>query len=249
MIPLYFFTIFRIKTNRIINMLNDVLILQILIVMSVFFLFWCTDVFSTLLLSVMYLLMLSINVFILDADIIVSFLIIIDLGVFLVMFSFMLHVTKFLQLKNYHDLSLSNLNKTISLITLLITYYYLVFFENSSNSVKDVENSWFFYISYYDYYKINNVFINSDLQLLKELYFYINNYEFFVISICIYIGLITAYSIFNFSYKFITNLNVGLITGLKSFNIAEASYFFRYQNIIKQSTTTPSSRVWLKKKW
>lgn len=164
------------------------------------------------------------------------------------MFSFTLHLTKFLQVKNSFNLSNLNLNKLASNLISLSVLTYLVNFESTLNISELLSNTWIFFVSYVNYYLMKASFINSDLQILKEIYFYINNYEFFIISIAVYVGLISSYVVFRSSQKLITNLNISLSNSLNKFNTAESTYFFRYQNFTKQTNTVASSKVWLKKK-
>ena len=229
-------------------MLNEILILQFITLLVIFFLFWSNEIFTSLLLSVLYLSVISLFAFAQGTDIITSFLIIIDLGVFLILFSFLLHTTKFLQTKNIFSISYLNFNKFFIILSSLILCFYFYFFESTYISSKIIEKSWTFFISYYDYYNIYYLQFNNDLQLLKEIYFHISNYEFFLISFAIYVGLISAYTIFKLSNKWLLNLNSELIENLSKFNVSNSSYFFKYQNIINQSKTKANSKIWYKKK-
>jgi len=228
-------------------MLSDYLLLQITIAVTVFFIYWVSDIFNSILVGVVYLLLLSLYSFYNDSDVFVGFLLVIDLGVFFIMFAFILHLTKFLVNKNSYNLEYKNLYYMVFLVLVLALFLYVMNFSNDFNYNKTIENVWFFYVSHYNYYNISHAFFNSEMQLLKEAYFNFNNFEFFLISIGIYFGVVTTYLLFNFLNKlYIKNNALHLMKGLH--NKADSTYFFRYQDMIQQSNTRPNTRVWFRDK-
>lgn len=230
-------------------MFNEYLFLQILLILVIFFLFWITDIYNLLILGIFYLFLFSIMALYNDVDILISFLIIIDLGVFLVLFAFLLHLNKFLTFKNIYDYSFKNLF-ILSIIIVFITFFYIfINFTNIYNFNKIIEYTWFFFISYIDYYYLYNTVIYSDMHLLKEIYFHINSFEFVCISIFLIIGIMVLYFLLNYLTLFILKFNILINKNLKILNKNNSVTFFKFQNYNKQINTSASSRVWSKIKY
>ena len=229
-------------------MLNDVFLIQLLSLVIIFFLYWTKDVFTTILLGTFYLFLLSSLAFIKEADIVTSFLIIIDLGVFLVLLSFLLHFTTFLKIKIEFSNSFIIIFKFLLLLPSFFIFFIKILEKNQLDYINFISKTWFFFINYFNYYSLFNTKFNNDLQILKEVYFYINNFEFFVISIGLYLAIVVTY--------FLLSINVKLFNYYSAYstkfsiNKADSNYFFRYQNFIKQNNTQPNLKVWNKnKKW
>jgi hypothetical protein len=85
------------------------------------------------------------------------------------------------------------------------------------------------------------------MQLLKEAYFHTSNLEFFIISIFVYVGLISALMIFALTKKIILKKNLKLMKSLKNYNKNNSSYYFKHQDMINQIILPSNSRVWVKK--
>jgi len=227
-------------------MFNEYIFVQISIIIILFFLFWLTDIYNLLIISFVYLLLISLLTLYLDIDILISFLIIIDLGVFLILFAFLLHLSKFLTFKNIYDLSFKNIFIFCTTLTFLLIYNYCVNFYTSYNFNKIIEFTWFFFISYMDFYYIWNTVINSDMHLLKEIYFHTNSIEFIIISIFLTIGILVLYFLLNFIIIYILKCNLFNNINLKKLNKNTSITFFKIQNYTKQINTSASSRVWTK---
>ncbi len=185
-----------------------------------------------------------------DSDVLVAFLLVIDLGIFFILITFVIHLSKFLVNKNYTDITFRNLFYINILFFFLFLVLYVLNFSNDYNFNKMIENIWFFYISYYNYYDFSTAVLNSDMQLYKEIYFHLNNFEFFIVSIGIYFGIITSLVIFNLINKSILKNNLTLVNNIKKYNRANSTYFSKYQDIIKQIYLPATTRIWSKhKKW
>jgi len=223
-------------------LLNELLILQTLILISVFFLYWISDVFNSITLGVFYLLIISLYSLYNDSDIFVSFLIIIDLGVFFIMFAFMLHLTKFLVNKNTYNFEFRNLFHSSTILFFFLFYLYFTNFSTDFNFNKKIETSWFFFVSNYNYYEINNTFFLSEMHILKEIYFSFNSFEFLLISFGIYFAVMTSYFLFLYLNK-ISIKNKTIFYYLMKNNKQNSTYFFRHQDYSKQSLTLPSTRT------
>lgn len=226
-------------------MLSELMLLQTLIVVSVFFLYWISDIFNSITLGTFYLLISSLYAFYNDADVFVSFLLIIDLGVFFIMFAFMLHLTKFLINKSTYNFEFRNLFHSSNILIVFIFYLYFSNFSTDFNFNKKIENTWFFFISNYNYCEINNSFFLSEMHILKEIYFSFNSFEFLLISFGVYFAVMTSYFLFLYLNK-IAVKNKTLFYSLIKNNKQNSTYFFRHQDYNKQILTLPSTRTWSK---
>ena len=86
-------------------MLNELFILQILSIMTLIFFINSINIISLWYLAGIYLITLGLILLLDDADIFVGFLWVIDLGVGLIFFIFILHFSNFLHQKSFFDLS------------------------------------------------------------------------------------------------------------------------------------------------
>ena len=183
-----------------------------------------------------------------DGDIFVGFLWVIDLGVGLIFFIFILHYSTFLHQK-------SNLNKTsreftfatIALLSAVSTFWiFSLPVHNSSNSV--IIKTWIFSVSWYDYYDFFASLTVTDLNLLHEIYFTNNSFEFFLINFFLLYGIVASI-LMSFLIKRIFNfMNFNQLIDYKFIEQAKATYFIRNQDYLKQQSTSAGTRVWLKKK-
>lgn len=227
---------------------NEYTVLQIISLISIFFLFWTSDVFTTIIIGVFYLLVMSLIALYLDSDVVISFVMVIDLGVFFIMFAFILHLTKFLTTKMLYKFSYKNLLYSSFIALFMFIYVYAINFNTNIDFNKTIEYSWFFFISYYNYYNISQTIFNSDMQLLKEIYFHINSCEFFIISILVYLGLVTSSVVFNMMKSLFIKNNLKLLNNLNKYSRANSSHYFKHQNFIKQSMAKANSKIWNKRK-
>lgn len=227
-------------------LINDVLILEILIFFNIFFFLNVINIITFWYLAGIYLLLLGLFLFLQNGDIFVGFLWVIDLGVGLIFFIFILHFSNFLHQKS--TLNLTNKFFFFSLFIFFFLLFFLFFFKNSIYLNFTFFNNWFFYISWYDYYEFYNILTITDLNLIREIYFFNNSFEFFLINFMLFYGIFCSINlcflikrIFNFltfnqikTFNFLTNVNSYL--------------FIRNQNYIKQQNISTGVRIWLKNK-
>nr|YP_010049524.1 NADH dehydrogenase subunit 6 [Strombidium cf. sulcatum]QPL15929.1 NADH dehydrogenase subunit 6 [Strombidium cf. sulcatum] len=226
---------------------NDIFFIENLLLLSILYFILSTNILMILITSGISLIFLGVLSLINDMDIYIGFLWIIDLGVGLVFFIFILHFTPFLyqkaQIKLYSRFSLYS----IIFFLFILIYFYLnpTYIENYHS--KDIFKSWIFNISYLDYYLISNLNEISELQTLKDSYFLLNNYEFFIINFSLFFGLISSIIMLFIIHRIFLFLNFNEII---HFNILKHSYnsnFIRQQNYIKQQNTFAAAEVWQKK--
>lgn len=214
-------------------------------------LFYFVNTFNVLTvwyLAGIYLVLLGWLLFLDDGDIFVGFLWVIDLGVGLIFFMFILHYSTFLHQK-------SNINKTsrefsfslVAFTSLLFTFFFISSpVSNFSSSV--LSKIWVFSISWYDYYDFFFSATVTDLNLLHEIYFTNNSFEFFLINFFLLYGIIASI-LMSFLVKRIFNLmNFSQLRDQNFLSQARATYFIRNQDYLKQQSTSAGTRVWFKRK-
>lgn len=181
-----------------------------------------------------------------DADIYIGFLWVIDLGVGLVFFIFMLHFTSFLHHKTQFSINTKLfLVSAISYVSLCL-FLYLVSFNSDSSIDGDLNKTWFFHVNYLDYYAIFNSHEISELNLLRESYFVLNTFEFYAINFSLFFGLIAAILMYFLIQKIFNYLNFSQINDMNLLNNIDSSFFIRNQSFITQQNTPQVVRIWSK---
>ena len=145
-------------------MLNEFLILQLLIIILACFFYKIYDSFNLILASTSYLIITSLYLFLLDGDIFISFLLILDLGVFFIFFAFLMHLTSFLTNKNYLNYSFST---TLVLVFFLPVTFVLLSYNNSSLTQLYIDCNWYFLLTHYNFYSLLNSNFQSEMNLLR----------------------------------------------------------------------------------
>lgn len=224
------------------------LILQVLLLVTSFYFVNTFSIITLWYLAGIYLVLLGWWLMLDDGDIFVGFLWVIDLGVGLVFFIFVLHYSTFLHQK-------SILNKTsrefslVFLSAVILTSVVFLFCSPSSNVLNStVSRVWFFLLTWYDYYDFFFSPVVTDLNLLHELYFTGNSFEFFLINFFLLYGIVASV-LMSFLIKRIFNLmNYAQLMDHASLTQAKDTYFIRNQDYLKQQATSAGTRVWLKRK-
>ena len=183
-----------------------------------------------------------------DGDIFVGFPWVIDLGVGLVFFMFILHYTTFLHQK-------ATLNKTSREFTFvllaLLTFSSVMFFvysPSSTTSNATFSRIWFFLLSWYGYYEFFFSPVVTDLNLLHDLYFSANSFEFFLINFFLLYGIITSVLATFLIKRIFSLMSYAQIMDQPILTHAADTYFIRNQDYLKQQATSTGSRVWTKRK-
>ena len=196
----------------------------------------------------LYLFFTGLLLFLDDIDILIGFLWLIDLGVGLIFFIFILHFSIFLYQKPYFNI----LIKTYFFLFLLGLFFFYFFFiyifpiEFNFNWI--LKKNWFFFLNWYNFYNLLFCYNFSDLNILREIYFFNNSFEFFLINYILFYGIIGTilftFLIKNYSFYLIYyQLNY-----LNYLNESNINFFIRNQNFLKQQHTSTGVRNWLKKK-
>lgn len=229
-------------------MLNELILLQVLLILVTFYFINTYNLITIWYLAGLYLTLLGWWLFLDDADIFVGFLWVIDLGVGLIFFIFILHYSTFLHQK-------PNLNKTGQ----QLSFFYIMLFLLSSVNLLTASPAtnftsvtfskiWFFSVSWYDYYDFFFSATVTDLNLLHEIYFLHNSFEFFLINFFLLYGIIASILLSFLIKRIFSLLNYNQLMFEDFFSKTNSTYFIRTQDYLKQQNTSAGSRVWLKKK-
>lgn len=196
----------------------------------------------------LYLMNLGFTLLIDDADVFVGFLWVIDLGVGLIFFVFILHFSHFLHQKALTHLS----NKFVLLFFYFFIFLFFYFFiltgANAQVYDQSLKKIWFFFLCWYNYYEIQTIFNVTELNLLRELYFYTNAFEFFLINFIIFYGVLVAIVLCFLIKRIFLFANFAQIINLNFLKQAGSVFFIRNQNFVKQQIASTGTRVWSKKK-
>lgn len=222
---------------------KDIFILELLILISVFFYITHTNLTILLYTGGIYLILVGLFALINDADLFIGFLWVIDLGVGLVFFIFILHFTSFLFQKSTFNIS-SKFFYFSSLFTVfLLTFFYYLSQPVDSNSSGDLQKTWFFKTSYMDYYKLLNTNEVTDLNTLRDLYFLSNSFEFFLINFSLFFGLVSAILLCFIIQRVFNYINFSQINDVATLNNINTSFYIRNQNYITQQSTPSVVRL------
>ena len=134
----------------------------------------------------------------------------------------------------------------LTLLTVLLFYFFAQPFDNNFNT--GFSKSWFFFLSWYNYYDFFFSSTITDLNLLREIYFYNNSFEFVLINFLLFYGIITSILLTFFIKRIFAFSNFTQFKNLKMRELPNSTYFIRSQDFLKQQATSTGTRVWLKKK-
>jgi hypothetical protein len=104
--------------------ISESFLLELLTLISVFYFMASSNIMILLYTSGLYLIFIGLYSMLNDSDVYIGFLWVIDLGVGLVFFIFMLHFTAFLQQKTYFDISNKLLTVMLYIVASSLMYFY-----------------------------------------------------------------------------------------------------------------------------
>lgn len=230
-------------------MTYEMLLIQLATLMTVFLFTSALNLITLWYLAGIYLLLLGLLLFINDGDIFVGFLWVIDLGVGLVFFIFILHYSSFLHQKSTLNKNSREVSLTLFMLTALTLLYWYVLYPLDNTTGTALSKTWFFVLNWLDYYSISQLPTVTDLNLLHEIYFVNNSMEFVLINFFLFYGIISAI-LFSFLIKYVfTKLSLPHFKNINFMNFLSSTFFIRNQNFLKQQLTSAGERVWVKKKF
>jgi len=193
-----------------------------------------------------YLILLGLFALLNEADLFVGFLWVIDLGVGLVFFIFILHFTSFLFQKSEFNISSKLLFMSFVFLWFMVVFFYYLAQPTDSIYNSDFNKIWFFKSSYMDYYKLLNTNEVTDLNTLRDLYFLSNSFEFFLINFSLFFGLVSSILLCFIIHRVFNFLNYSQIMDVNSLGSTDSGFFIRNQNYITQQSTPSVVRLWIK---
>lgn len=224
----------------------DICFIEILMLINLFLLSIIKTLNNSWYLIGIYLFLLGFILLLEHIDILVGFLWIIDLGLGLIFFIFILFILNFLhfKVKFFYNLKQLGLINFIILFVIIILYHLTLSYSPLFLNF----NTWFFNISFYDYFIFFNLSYKSDLVILKELFYTKCIFEFFLINLLL-LYTVLLILILNFFYKYISISITYVYFIINKFLIINSfNFFFKNQNYWKQLGMTCGVRVWNKKK-
>ncbi len=224
------------------NFVSHLLLLVVLYLISLITSSLTLWYFSGLLLLLLGLILLNVG-----GDIFIGFLWIIDFGVGLLFLLFLTSFTSFLQTQTRLNLFIApNYVSSKIIISLLMTV--LVWYAIEVGRVLCPFNyTSFFLICWYNFYNVENVFLITNLTLLKTIYFYQNSFIFIIINFLIFFGLMAIIFLFYLRTSKISLLRTRLISKMRVKQKIE-SHFIRNQSAAIQQITKITLRNWTKSK-
>lgn len=136
------------------------------------------------------------------------------------------------------------------LVFFLFSACFFFFFAQPVDWVflKGFKKTWFFFITWYNYYDFFTTQVVTDLNLLREIYFYHNSFEFFLINFLLFYGILSSILLTFFIKRIFSFINYFSFINSKGTSHPSAVYFIRNQDFLKQQAVSAGTRVWLKKK-
>jgi hypothetical protein len=227
---------------------NDLLVLELLILLSTIFYVSNNNIMMLLYTGGLYLILVGLYCLLNDADIYIGFLWVIDLGVGLIFFIFIIHFTSFLHQKALFNLSARHFFFTYLTAALVLTFSYYFASPADNTFYGDLSKTWFFRITYLDYYTVFYSNEVTDLNTLRDTYFLLNGFEFFVVNFSLFFGLIASILMCFIIHRVFNFLNYSQIKNMDVLRNTDSGFFIRSQNFITQQNTAAAVRVWSKSK-
>ena len=225
---------------------NDIFIIELIILFLICFYIITINLLTLLYIGGLYLVFLGFLGFLNDSDIYIGFLWVIDLGVGLVFFIFILHFTSFLFQKSQLNISFRYFIFSISIILFFFIFYYYYAFYNDTSFYNNLLKTWSFNLTYLDYYFIFFTNEVTDLNTLKDSYLLFNSFEFFLINFSLFFGLVTSIIMCFLIQRIFNFLNLTQIINSKLLDSIDTGFFIRNQNFITQQNKSAVVRIWLK---
>jgi len=223
-------------------------VLQFFLLVLLYYFFISINIILLWYLAGLYLFFLGLLLLANDGGIFIGFLWVIDLGVGLIFFIFILHFSNFLYQKTHFYLT----DKT-SLFSLFLAIFVIIFLTTiidvyETDLYTFFYKTWWWYISWYNYYEFLNLYTITELNILREMYFYNNSLEFFIVNFVVIYGIFATICLSFLIKKIFTFLNFSQFLNFSLINEVNSYFYIRNQNFIKQQNTSAGVRVWIKKK-
>ena len=230
-------------------MINENFLLQCAGLVTLFFFVNTFNILTFWYLAGIFLITLGLLLLNDDGDLFVGFLWVVDLGVGLIFFIFILHFSNFLHQKASYALFNKFFLQFFFFLCFLLLFFFFCAHTNSTNLNFQLSKTWYFFISWYNYFLFFNSYTITDLNLLREIYFYHNSFEFFLINLMVFYGIFSAINLTFLIKRIFMFLNFAQIKNTNLLLEVNSFFFIRSQNFLKQQNASAGSRVWAKKKY
>jgi len=121
-------------------------------------------------------------------------------------------------------------------------------YDNSGGAYRDLQKTWSLRLTYLDYYFLFNSREVTELNLLKDSYFFLNSFEFFIVNFSLLFGLVASILLCFLMHRVFNFLNFSQIINSNILNSSDTNFFIRSQNFITQQNTPGVVKVWVKSK-
>lgn len=223
---------------------SEYLLLEFFLIIVIKYFIISSNILVLLYTAGLYLIAVGLYSLLADADVYVGFLWVIDLGVGLVFFIFMLHFTPFLHQKSRFNFKVRNFVLYSAFMLNLVFYFYFFSANTDSSLNSDLSKVWFFNVftlNYYDLFFVNEV---TELNLLRETYFLVCSFVFFVVNFSLLYGLVTAILLCFLIHRVFNFLNFSQMKYIRSILFLNSSFFIRLQDPLLQANTPAITKSW-----
>ncbi len=216
---------------------SEHLLLEFLLIVIIKYFIISSNILILLYTAGLYLIVVGLYSLLGDSDIYIGFLWVIDLGVGLVFFIFMLHFTPFMHQKSKFNFKVRNFILYNVFFLNLIFYFYFFSLNVDSRFNLDLSKMWFFNVFTLNYYFIFFANEVTELNLLRETYFLVCSFIFFIINFSLFYGLVTAILLCFLIHRVFNFLNFSQMKYIKALLFLNSSFFIRLQDPLLQSNT------------
>jgi hypothetical protein len=223
---------------------DDALLLELILLTTLVVYLTTTNLTTLLFVAGLYLFILGLVLLLNDADLYVGFLWVIDLGVGLVFFLFIVHFTSFLHQKSVLRLTDRHFLLAPTLIATTLVALYASSLGGYQSHYNDLAQSWFFRITHLDYFTVFTTTEVSELGTIRDSYFLLNSFEFFAINFSLFYGLMTSILLCFLTQRIFAFLGSSQVLGYDMWNRLRSGTYLRLQDTQKQVRTASSVRTW-----
>lgn len=207
---------------------NEFLLIQLILLLLLFFVVLASDYVFVLLNSVLFLVVSGLLLWLLELDVYVNFLMVIDLGVFFVLIALLVNFISLFQ-------SYNSLNPSFIFFLLSLSFFFFLKLQLVASP------SNLMHITFYNWFSIYSLNYFTDLQILSDVYYLFNSFEFIYMNFYLYLTIFAVYLYFNLKRAAELNLNLKVSSYLTHGN---SSVLMKQQDFHKQAQQLSTVRVW-----
>lgn len=103
-------------------------------------------------------------------------------------------------------------------------------------------------MTHLDYYLVFNSNEVTDLNTLRDTYFALNTFEFYIVNFSLFYGLVASIILCFLIQRIFSYLNYSQIINAEILKKTQGGFFIRNQNFMTQQNTSATVRAWVKPK-